>query len=158
MPRTTSKMPHTTRSVSKNTAKKVVKKKSSNKGLWLFWFYNFADYEYPGAGDSDEAFYEGPFEDLRVDGGDFFDFLKHRLFPGIDKRYIYIEDEDGNELTQIPDDLRQEVIVYFHPENIIKKMHRYLARFLLEDHYQALEDNGWDVDEWQNGKRAVYRS
>lgn len=151
-------MPHTTKSVKKTTCKKVMKKKSTKMKLWKFWYYNFSDYEYPGAGDSDEAFYEGPFEDLRVDGGDFYDFLKHRLFPGIDKGYVYIEDENGNEVTQIPSDLRQEVIVYFHPENIIKKMHRYLDRDILEDHYLALEECGWDVDEWHNGKRQVYRS
>jgi hypothetical protein len=150
-------MPHTTKTPKPCKTKKVAKP-SKNCKLWNFWFYNFADYEYPGAGDGDEAFYEGPLGDLKVDGSVFYDFLIRILFPGIDKGYVYMEDEDGNELTQVPDDLSREVIVYFHPENIIKKMHRYLPRALLEDHYTALEECGWDVGESHKGKREVFRS
>lgn len=137
-------MPHTTKSVSKNTDKMVV----SNKKLWTFWYYNFADYEW-----NEEVFYKGPFEDLRCDGSS--DFLNNKLFPGIKKGYILMEDEDQNELTQIPRDLKQKVVVYFKPVNLLKKMHRYLRNDTLEDHYLALEECGWNVEEL---KQIVYKS
>lgn len=131
-------MPHTTNVVSKNTRKKVVKK---NSKLWTFWYYNFADY-----GWNEEVFYEGPFEDLRCDGSDDYDFLNKKLFPGIKKGYVYMEDKDQNKLTQIPTDLKQKVFVYFNPKNLLKKMHRYLSKDILEDHYLGMEEFGWNVE------------
>ena len=133
-------MPHTTKSVKKTTCKKVMKKKSTKKKLWNFWYYNFADYEW-----NEEVFYEGPFEDLRCDGSDYYDFLNHMLFPGIDSNYISMQDKNGNKLTQIPTNLKQKVFVYFKPGNLIEKMHRYLPKDILEDHYLALEECGWTV-------------
>lgn len=115
--------------------------KNMGKGLWTFWYYNLAGYEY-----NEEIFYNGPFEDLRCDGSDYYDFLNNKLFPGIKKRYISMEDEDQNEITQIPTDLKQKVVVYFNPENLFKKMHRYLPKDTLEDHYLALDECGWNIE------------
>lgn len=121
---------------SDNTGKKVV----ANKKLWTFWYYNLVDYEY------ETIFYKGPFEKLRCDGSDYYFFLNHILLPGIEKGYVSMEDEDENKLTEIPTKLKQSVVVYFKPENLIKKMHRYLAKDILEDHYLALEECGWNVE------------
>ena len=114
--------------------------KNMDKALWIFWYYNLADYEY-----DEKIFYKGPFEDLRCDDS-YHDFLNNKLFPGIKERYVYMEDKHGNELTQIPTDLKQKVVVYFNPENLLKKMHQYLPKDTLEDHYLALEEFGWNVE------------
>jgi len=52
----------------------------------------------------------------------------------------------------------QEVVVYFHPENIIRKMHLYLRDNTLEQHYEALKQHGWNVKEPRTGKPKVFRS
>ena len=116
--------------------------KNMGKGVWTFWYYNLADYDY----NEENFIYKGPFEDLRCDGSDYYDFLNNKLFPGIEQRYISMEDEDQNEITQLPTNLKQKVVVYFNPENLLKKMHRYLSKDTLEDHYLALEECGWDIE------------
>ena len=57
-----------------------------------------------------------------------------------------MEDEDQNELTEIPTDLKQKIFVYFKPGSLLKKMDRYLPKDTLEDHYLALEECGWNVE------------
>jgi len=124
----------------------------------MFWFKNWEDNEFPGAQEEDGVFYEGAFDQCSTNNGD---FIRKKLLPGIKKKYVILEDEDGEDLTEIPDDddLDQEVVIRFNPEKIINKMHHYFPRSVLKQHYTALKECGWDVDnEWENGKRNVYRS
>ena len=151
-------MPHTTKQRKQPAPSKKVLRKRANRKLWMFWYKNFEDNEYPGAQEEDGVFYEGPFDQCCTTAGD---FIRKKLLPGIKKKYVILEDEDGEDLTEIPDDddLDQEVVIRFNPEKIINKMHYYFPRSVLKQHYTALKECGWDVDnEWENGKRAVYRS
>ncbi len=127
--------------------------KNMGKALWIFWYYNLADYEY-----DKDILYTGPLEDLRCDGSDYHDFLDNKLFSGIKEKYVYMEDKHGKELTQIPTDLKQEVVVYFNTENLLKKMHQYLPKDTLEDHYLALEEFGWNVEALKQMHYDAYES
>ena len=151
-------MPHTTRQTKQAAPSKKVLRKRANRNLFMFWFKNWEDNEFPGAQEEDGVFYEGAFDQCCTENGD---FIRKKLLPGIKKKYVILEDEDGEDLTEIPDDddLDQEVVIRFNPEKIINKMHHYFPRSVLKQHYTALKECGWDVDnEWENGKRNVYRS
>jgi hypothetical protein len=152
-------MPHTKTPKPCKRAKKSVKK-AKKYNLWKIWFNKWKDQGFPGAGDSSSAFYGGLFKDIPVDPFEHHRFLMYELFPGIKRGYIHIEDDKGHELKHMPydDDMDQEVVVYFRPENIIKKMHLYLRGDTLEQHYEALKQRGWVVKEPRTGKRNVFRS
>lgn len=152
-------MPHTkTPKPCKRSKKRI--KKMRKRNLWNIWFDKWKAQGFPGAGDSDEAFYEGLFKDIPVDPFEHHRFLMYELFPAVEKGYIHIEDDNGHELKFMPydDDMDQEVVIYFHPEKIIKKMHVYLRGDTLEGHYQTLKKCGWVVKEPLTGKRKVFRS
>ena len=140
-------------------SKKVLKKKMEEKKLWYFWFSEWANSEYEGAKEEDAIYHEGKFEDCYDD----------KLVPAIRKGFVMMVDEEGqawtsSNITNIIDCLEeeygeQEVVIQFNPEKLISKMHCYLSRDEMERHYTALKECGWDVDDdWENGKRAVYRS
>jgi len=149
-------------------SKKVLKKKLEEKKLWHFWFLEWANSEYEGAKEEDAIYREGTFEECYDDG----EFLRDKLVPAIRKGLVMMVDEEGEAWTSsnISDDRvidwnyleeeygEQEVVIRFNPEKLISKMHCYLSRDEMETHYTALEECGWDVDGWENGKRAVYRS
>ena len=149
-------MPHTKQITRRAPSKKVLRKKMEDKKLYLFWLKQWADHEYPGAQGDDEVFYEGTFDEYfgKCQG----DFLFEKLSPGIEKGYLTIADEDGEEISLDVLHMEKEIVVSFHPEKLISKIHCYLSRSEMQEHYTALEECGWDVDDWENGKRAVYRS
>ena len=150
-------MPHTkTHKPCKPSKKRI--KKLRKRNLWNIWFNKWKDQGFPGAGNSDESFYEGLFKDIPVDPFEHNRFLMYELFPAVEKGYIRIEDDKGHELKYMPydDDMDQEVVIYFHPEKIIKKMHLYLDD-TLEHHYQTLQLCGWHLGKSHNGKRKVFR-
>lgn len=142
-------MPHTTKTPKKIKQKKVIKPKK--KSIWKHFYYKWADYEYPGAQHEDETYYEGTYDEL-INGE-----VKNLLFPAIKRGYITMEDEDDNTLTSPPEP-DTEIIVRFVPEKLVKKMHKYIPKDILINHYLALEECGWDVDGWKDGERKVYRS
>jgi len=162
--------------VLKKPSKKVLQKKMEDKKLYLYWLKQWADHEYPGAQGDDTEYFEGTFEDIMDDRTKTThrDFVEKTLFPGMKKCYVTMSDEKGYELTSSFAMLpfgnvidweylqkeydEQEVVIRFDPEKLISKIHYYLSRSEMQEHYTALEDCGWDVDEWENGKRAVYRS
>ena len=128
-------MPHTkTPKPCKRTKK--VKRKSKNNKLWHFWYYEWAETEWS----KNAIYYKGAFDEVC---DDFHLFLENKLFPGIKKGYIRMEDEYGEELRNIPDDdLDQEVVIRFRPCKLMNRMHRYLARDIFEDHCMAMEECG----------------
>ena len=71
--------------------------------------------------------------------------------------YIKVKRISWHQFKKESADMDQEVVVYFHPENIIRKMHLYLDD-TLEHHYEALKKRGWVVKEPLTGKRKVFRS
>ena len=118
--------------------------------IWEIVFYYFQDAEYPGAGGDDSVWYEGQFSKF---SGEYI------VEKAINQGLISMEDEDEGDLRHIPVERNKEVIIRYNPENIIEKMHHNLPPMILREHYRRLEECGWDVDdEWENGKRAVYRS
>jgi len=72
--------------------------------------------------------------------------------------YIIVKRISWHQFKKESADMDQEVVVYFHPENIIRKMHLYLRDNTLEQHYEALKQHGWNVKEPRTGKPKVFRS
>ena len=126
-----------------NPPKRAKVEKLSEKELWGYWYYEWAETDW-SEGEHyirkyDPVYYEGFVKEL---ADDFQSFAAKKLFPGIEKEYITMWDEDGNNLTTI-EDMSQKVVIRLNPNTLINKMHIYLRKDTFEDHCMAMEENGW---------------
>ena len=110
----------------------TVQGESDLKKIWRYWFYEWAEHEYPGRHE-DCVWYQGTINrnEDRV-------WIESTLRPGVAAGYITME------YAELSFHMTGElIIVRFRPDKIIKEMSTHLKQEILFDHWLAMEEHGW---------------
>ena len=96
--------------------------------LWIYWFYEWAEHEYPD-GYHERVWFQGPFQRGTT--------LNKQVRPGVAAGYITMTPSDPEKYVGM------DVIVRFNPKEIIKEMSTHLSEDILVEHWLAMEERGW---------------
>ena len=106
---------------------------SDAKELWRYWFYEWAEDEYPGLYE-DRVFFKGPLERLAYP---LESFLNEKVRPGVAAGYITMTPSDPENYVGF------DVLIRFNANEIIREMRSNLKQEILFNHWLAMEERGW---------------